>query len=685
MNKFIRKVITTFVLLFCVQFVFAQNTPLNETTQASEVDTQVQSQQHSVAENDPINKGLNKLEANLKSYISEASSNKQINNRLDKFEENLKKYNSGISNSIENLKILNANLQTETSEQIKKTSEQIKGTNSKIWSSILLCIIVLLTTISTIVFVLLIPKQLKQMHEDVKKGSNTKILEKLESDISNIEKKIQSQTSGIVQGVSDAVVEKFRNLENIVSPIRNKFNDISSISVNLNLLDTSIKQLSAKITNVEDKVLLENRKLKEESSTVSSRESKVSAKESSLNARETEIKRREDALESKIKQETDKVEQKRLGEINKLTESFNEKKEALYNDINHLRNEITTLKKEKLELEANNKVELQKEYQKGVDSKNEEIGSLNNKIGSLTEQIKSLEKNTNDRINDVIQKSELKLDIEKEKIRKAFEQQINELKATIQSKDAVLAEKEKIVSQANQDKANAISKCTNMANEIEQLKNTVVQKENAYSQAQAVIANKDNELNKKEEIISSLNDKNEKLEFECNNHKNVIEKLESENTEANETIESLQKSIYPEEFMGDSDFQEPKNHLDSWMKDNLVGFDVVKGALSLLANRELLENENIYIALKDLSLGITTVLKDKDPIQVREELMLWSKFISKYSDNSSCFRIQIPEIKGNYDSNWMESSNDGLIRVNKIKTWAIFHSKYGVQKTAGVE
>ena len=153
------------------------------------------------------------------------------------------------------------------------------------------------------------------------------------------------------------------------------------------------------------------------------------------------------------------------------------------------------------------------------------------------------------------------------------------------------------------------------------------------------------------------------------------------------SVKTLQSAVFPESFLADSDFTPLKAHLNAWREAKIAPCEIVTANLFLFAQRELLDMDSWERALKNLSLGITLSMRQAKATeeQILSELVLWSKYLMKFADETHDFSLKIPDIDDNYDDGWMTSQNRRMTTVKRVLTWAVYHNQYGIHQLAEVE
>lgn len=516
--------------------------------------------------------------------------------------------------------------------------------------------------------------------------------EKFNGEINKIQESLVSQLNQIFERVNIIPSDKDIGRE-VESRWGEKFNYIADLVSN-NTKKGGSNENTSSVNQILSQIYNDTRKLQEEfnrfKTSFESNVAEVNRKYTELNVQYTNLKLRENKISDQEKNIANQINNAKLEQRTHDEERINQlsrEKESLQKDKNLLQGEINNLKDEKAKLESSISEKCQEEHKKAVESQKEFISDLSKKIGALETNLKN-------------EQNQVKEKIEATKLQTASEysEKINNLTASVTEKDKIIAEKVNSVNKALQDKVNAEKISEQQRKEIDQLNVIINNKDQLISQAKQEIDNIKNQAQQDinnikrnvaelEQTNSSLKKANEDLQLNCSNQKNEINQLKIAKEDADKIIDLLQKSNYPNEFINDEDFVEPKKHLDQWINNQIAGANLVMASLNVVANKStLLDSSDFYSALHNISLGISTALYEQGQSvsNVIEEFKLWNKFISKYSDDTCDFQLQIPQSGAIFDNDWMCSTKK-IARVTKVKSWACFSNKWGIQKSAGVE
>ncbi len=156
---------------------------------------------------------------------------------------------------------------------------------------------------------------------------------------------------------------------------------------------------------------------------------------------------------------------------------------------------------------------------------------------------------------------------------------------------------------------------------------------------------------------------------------------------AKEEIKNLQINVYPASFLADNDFTTLKEHLEGWLTAKIPGAEIVKSSLGLFAQREYVNTETWQLALRNISLGISSSMRmlNESPNAICAELGLWSKFLMKFSDDKFDFSLQMSSIGASVDPSWMTSKVKNLVKITAVLSWAVWNNQFGVRYNAEVE
>lgn len=487
---------------------------------------------------------------------------------------------------------------------------------------------------------------------------------------------IESITSGIVAKLED----RFQNLRKELSN---------------NKVQVDISPIVKTLEQIKNDLLAENKKLKANEDSIAKQKSDLASAQAFTDAALKSCKQKEEELDKIIseKEEAIRLEVKN-SEARKYEAErakFEEERENLRSRADERAKRLDDAREENASLLAEKELAEKTGFQNGCASQIEKIENLSKALAELKQKYEQAQLDMAQLQEQEQQKFELRLSREKadaeDEIKQNFEAKVNDLITTLTAKETIITQREESLRQLSSEKSEIEKRSIAQEAEIIQLNETVAQKEKDVSEARNKVEKITSLLNEQKEANDSLQQKNEDLVSQCNNQESKIEDLTAKNADAELKIKELQKAIYPEVFISESDFAPLKAHLDDWLAKHIPGAEIVKSSLALFAQRDTLNSETWQLALRNISQGISTVLKSQNASvsAVIEELVQWSKFLMKYSDENFDFSLKIPNAGDAVDVSWMSPVNRKAIKVSQIVTWAVWHNQYGVRYNAEVE
>ena len=311
--------------------------------------------------------------------------------------------------------------------------------------------------------------------------------------------------------------------------------------------------------------------------------------------------------------------------------------------------------------------------EKALSEMKEEMTKTYTEIGKLKEQLNSREDHYQAKMGEECKKVE-------DRVRGEFLNHINKLQTSLEQKTKEAASYSAQFTKAQNDVQKAeisLKADEEKRKELEGKLNSEQQVANRFKTENESLRT-DNEALKK--LSHDQNEKNSLLIAEKEKATQIIHKKES-------LITALQSEIYPEEIVNDPAFAALKSHIEEWAKSKPNSISVIRANLILLANRDNLNADSWKLALKNISVGISSTMRQANcnAQDVIPELVLWSNYlVEKYSDEKYPFSLKIPALGDNYDTSWMRSKNKNLMKVKEVLSWAVFHNEFGIQHNAEV-
>ena len=494
----------------------------------------------------------------------------------------------------------------------------------------------------------------------------------------------------IINNVND-IKEKTSNISSTVeAKLEKRFNDLKN-KLEENKVKVDFTPIITKLEDIERVLIIENKSLKDNENKVNEEKNNIEIAKRDLEYRLKNCERREQNITQK-EEDIRRIEQIKAQElINKERDNFQEERKKLQNEINTLRTSLSKLNDDNASLKIQMSQSEQQGYQKGFASKDNEVKELSFQLGKLEEKCKNLEKEK-EQIKEQEQQRyaalfQQQLSDAQNKIKEQYSAEINNLKSALTNKENILIQKDNCIHQLSQQKSQLESEKQSINSQLERLNLIVEQKDHSIIDATEKLNNVNNLLMQQKQANQTLQENNNALTVSCNEQAARIDNLTNKIAETKTQVEKLEKVIFPEVFTRDSDFTQLKEHLNQWLINQFPGADVVKSSLSLFAQRESLNAESWQLALRNISQGISTVMKSQNtsPQTIIEELVQWSKFLMKYSDENYDFSLKIPNIGDSVDISWMSAIDKKAIKVSSVVTWAVWHNQYGVRHNAEVE
>lgn len=511
-------------------------------------------------------------------------------------------------------------------------------------------------------------------------------INKLESNLIN-----EQKNSNTAKGASISI-------ESITSGVAAKLEDrfqALRTALSNNKVQVDISPVIKMLEQIKNDLLAENKRLKANEDNIAKQKSDIASAQTLVDATTARCRQKEEELDKIIAESTEAIRlETQNSESRKYAAErakFEEERDTLRKRADELAKTLDVIREEKASLQASQEQAEQIGFQKGCTSQVSKIEELSKALGELEQkyeqaQLAMAQLQTQEEQKFELRLSQVKAETENE-IKQDFVTKVNDLSSTLSAKETIIAQHEESLRQLSAEKSEIEKNNIEQKAEIDRLNQTIKQKENDVSKAQREVENITELLKKQEDVTSSLQQKNEDLTSLCNEQSTQIESLTEQNTDAELKIKELQKAIYPEVFITEGDFAPLKDHLDGWLAMHLPGAEIVKSSLALFAQRDTLNSETWQLALRNISQGISTVLKSQNASvsAVIEELVQWSKFLMKYSDENFDFSLKIPNAGDAVDVSWMSPVNKKAIKVSQIVTWAVWHNQYGVRYNAEVE
>lgn len=340
-------------------------------------------------------------------------------------------------------------------------------------------------------------------------------------------------------------------------------------------------------------------------------------------------------------------------------------------------------------------------YERGLNSSQEKTEALVRENEKLSSRLQNeLEKNKKSELEFQQKLSDLQEKVDESKrtqIQSQAAQKANEenFKREFDRLTAALSEKTNEVASAAQQKNEIDSKVRDLQDQVRQFQNELRAAQHKVQEAESRERESVEQMKQLQVSVSQITEEKDSLDRKLADSNSTIRQLTEEKASmadsihaAERKITDLQAAIYPSEFIGDKDFSDLKAHLDAWVSERISGAEIIKSALGLFSQRASLNEDTWFQALRNISLGISQTLRAKNqtPAEVVKELVLWSRFLMKFSDENFDFSLKIPNLGEVYNESWMTAKSSRNTKVvDAVITWAVWHNQYGVRHNAEVE
>ena len=540
----------------------------------------------------------------------------------------------------------------------------------------------------------------------IKKAENNSLkkrdIEKLLSDsISSFSKENKNSVQQILEklpsevAISSSVHEK---LKGRLEEIRNKLCNPAGAKSEKEILEI-VKAINSAIDG-------ELNKLRSESQSVLSQKAELAQKIAEADRKAAQAQKTIDEFEKEkaravnaVTTEMQVTMQKQLmAEKAKASEAHQQQSAA----IEEQRKKIEQLTKESADWKIQSASAESTGYERGLSVSREKMDSLvreNEKL-SITlqqerEKNKESEREFQQKLSSAISEKEKEFKHaqlqSQNTIRENLEKQY---KGEIERLTAALTEKATEIANATQQKNESDSQVRELRKQIQQVQSDLGGAQKKAQEAETRIREVEKKKEELQASISNITKEKDLLDrklAECNStikqltqEKNsVVDSLQA----AKSKITDLQAAIYPTEFVKDEGFSVLKDHLDGWVSERISAAEIIKSSLGLFSQRSSLNEETWFQALRNISVGIAQTLRTKKQSsdEILKELVLWSKYLMKFSDENFDFSLKIPNIGDVVDPSWMTAKNSRNTKVDAVLTWAVWHNQYGVRHNAEVE
>ena len=441
-------------------------------------------------------------------------------------------------------------------------------------------------------------------------------------------------------------------------------------------------------------------KMEKELDDLRSKERQVREQKAELDFEKSEMKRKRAEAEQKIANcENDMrraVENVRVEVQTMLRKQFQGEEAKLQEKIRQLSENLDACGKENLRLKitiSDQKVQCAEAessgYERGVNQSLEKIRELEHNRGVLSGQLEQATKQAGE-FQQKFSGVEQERNSLQEKLRnqEAVRENLTKQHAVeLAEVNALLAEKSRVAAEFTRQKQAIDQELNSFRLQLEKAHETVeVAERKAAECGQRVAA--------AQASMEQLRQEKEQLEATVAAERALVAKLTDEKNaqtaslrEAMTKIENLQKEIYPPECLADPDFAVLKEHLDSWLAEQAASAEIVKSSLGLFSQRAALSSETWQLALRNISVGITQTLQQRNEsvAAIFAELFLWSKFLMKFSNEDFDFSLKIPNIGEGVDPAWMSVGNSRATKVSRVISWAVWNNQFGIMHNAEVE
>ncbi len=409
------------------------------------------------------------------------------------------------------------------------------------------------------------------------------------------------------------------------------------------LLSDPQKDVTEKLRSIEKFIQTESVRLREQ-------EKKLVEERTDLKLKTSEAERKKQEADARIancdRDKASAIEQAK-SEVRAFCES---ESRSVKDQLNAAQSSLATVRVENAQAESVG-------YQRGIKEFYERNAILERENERLTIKIADAEKNLNDANVNFTEK----------------------LKTAIAEKDAnmraALAERQVLIQKEMDEK---------YATKISQLENSCQEKDSMVLQLS-------NEKARQLEEHKQLRENSEQQIQGVTAKLNVVtQELETKTAAlatAQNTIEDLQSNIYPAAFLGDADFATLKEHLEGWLMAKIPAAEIIKASLGLFAQRDFVNADTWQLALRNISLGVSSCMRSQNesPTAIYVELGSWRNFLMKFSDEKFDFSLQMPKIGDEPNTEWVTSKNKNLLKISAVLSWAVWNNQYGVRHNAEVE
>lgn len=556
-------------------------------------------------------------------------------------------------------------------------------------------VIFLLLIISTMLLLFVIKrtngKSLKK--EDIQKllsESFSSFSRDYQKSVQQILEKLPSEVA-----ISSSVQE---NLKGRFEDLRKALNNQAGAKSESEIL-TIVKAIQSAITG-------ELASLRSQAQSVSSQKAELSQKIAEADRKAAQAKKTIDDFEKEKARAVDAVKtdmqvtmQKQLmAERAKASEALQQQSAA----VEEQRKKIEQLTKECADWKSQAASAESAGYQRGLSGSQEKMDSLvreNEKLSIALQQEREKnqdsEREFQQKLSSAISEKEKEFEHAQLQSQNTIRENLEkEYKGEIERLSIALTEKATEVANATQQKNESASQVRELQKQILQVQNDLGVAQKKAQDAETRVRAAEEEKGKLKASISDITKEKDLLDRKIADCNSTIKQLTQEKASianslqgAERKIADLQTAIYPSEFIKDEGFSVLKDHLDSWVSERIGAAETIKSSLGLFSQRSSLNEETWFQALRNISVGITQTLRTKKLSQdeILKELVLWSKYLMKFSDENFDFSLKIPNIGDVVDPSWMTAKSSRNTKVAAVLSWAVWHNQYGVRHNAEVE
>lgn len=446
--------------------------------------------------------------------------------------------------------------------------------------------------------------------------------------------------------------------------------------------------------------------LRSQAQSVSSQKAELSQKLAEADRKDAQAKKTIEDVEKEKARAVDaaKTDMQVTMQKQQMTEraKADEKIQQLNDDLEKGRKKIEQLTKECAEWKSQAASAESAGYKRGLDDSQETRDSLvrkNEKLSITLQQEREKNKKSELEFQQKLSSALSEKEKEFERVQLQSQNAIREnlekkYKGEVESLTAALTEKANEIANATQQKNESDSQVRELQKQIQQVQNDLGVAQKKAQDAETRVRVAEEEKGKLKASISNITKEKDSLDRKLADCNSTIKQLTQEKASivdslqcAERKIADLQTAIYPSEFIKDEGFSVLKDHLDSWVSERIGAAEIIKSSLGLFSQRSSLNEETWFQALRNISVGITQTLRTKKLSQdeILKELVLWSKYLMKFSDENFDFSLKIPNIGDVVDPSWMTAKNSRNTKVDAVLTWAVWHNQYGVRHNAEVE